>query len=100
MPAAVRERVTTLLLVGRALSEQWGEGFMDLWREVVMPEALSAVRVRRPLTEASQVRVETESDVDDDADGEDDIDDGEEEDDNDDGEEDDGDDHSTHGFEA
>ena len=48
LPAAVRERACELLLVGVALSGRWGDGFLDQWREIVMPEAVSAFEVRRP----------------------------------------------------
>ena len=51
LPREVRERAWALTLVGKTLSLRVGYELQDPWRTNVMPEALSAVEVRRPLSE-------------------------------------------------
>ena len=54
LPREVRERAWALTLVGKALSLRVGYELQDPWRTNVMPEALSAVEVRRPLSEITE----------------------------------------------
>ena len=55
LPREVRERAWALTLVGKALSLRVGYELEDPWRTNVMPEALSAVEVRRPLSEIIEI---------------------------------------------